>query len=218
MRLTLFFCIKGQTASETETVWTLYTYMVPKAGKLPQRMCEQWAGVVYASNTAPSRTEQATLLAPYKTIYLVKLSNCCYPGSLSPLCWAVEDWGCCCSQLLVTAVDENLHETAEDFSAESSTHKALRNQVIIFFFFFFFLVFRDRVSLCSPGCPGTHFVDQAGLKLRNPPASASWVLELKACATTSGSQLIILTGRFWSGLWHSNKYAKHGLYLPTYLV
>jgi hypothetical protein len=25
----------------------------------------------------------------------------------------------------------------------------------------FFLVFRDRVSLYSPGCPGTHFVDQA---------------------------------------------------------
>ena len=34
-------------------------------------------------------------------------------------------------------------------------------------------VFWDRVSLCSPGCPGTHFVDQAGLELRNPPASAS---------------------------------------------
>jgi hypothetical protein len=27
--------------------------------------------------------------------------------------------------------------------------------VILFFFFFFFLVFRDRVSLYSPGCPGT---------------------------------------------------------------
>jgi hypothetical protein len=40
-------------------------------------------------------------------------------------------------------------------------------------FFFFFLVFRDRVSLCSPGCPGTHSVVQAGLELRNPPASAS---------------------------------------------
>jgi hypothetical protein len=52
--------------------------------------------------------------------------------------------------------------------------------------FFFFLVFRDRVSLCSPGCPGTHFVDQAGLELRNPTASASWVLGLKACATTPG--------------------------------
>ncbi len=25
-----------------------------------------------------------------------------------------------------------------------------------------------RVSLCSPGCPGTHFVDQAGLELRLP--------------------------------------------------
>ena len=42
-----------------------------------------------------------------------------------------------------------------------------------FFVLFCFFVFRDRVSLCSPGCPGTHSVDQAGLKLRNSPASAS---------------------------------------------
>jgi hypothetical protein len=49
--------------------------------------------------------------------------------------------------------------------------------------------FRDRVSLYNPGCPGTHFVDQAGLELRNPPASASGVLRLKACATTPGSLL-----------------------------
>jgi hypothetical protein len=47
------------------------------------------------------------------------------------------------------------------------------------------MVFRDRVSLCSPGCPGTHSVDQAGLELRNPLASASQVLGLKACATTA---------------------------------
>jgi hypothetical protein len=50
---------------------------------------------------------------------------------------------------------------------------------------FCFLFFWDRVSLCSPGCPGTHSVDQAGLELRNPPASASRVLGLKACATTT---------------------------------
>jgi hypothetical protein len=64
--------------------------------------------------------------------------------------------------------------------------------IYIFFFNLFiylFLVFRDRVSLYSPGCPGTHFVDQAGLELRNPPASASQVLGLKACATTPGSDL-----------------------------
>jgi hypothetical protein len=63
--------------------------------------------------------------------------------------------------------------------------------VCLFVFVFVFLVFRDRVFLCSPGCPGTHFVDQAGLELRNLPASASRVLGLKACATTPGSIAIL---------------------------
>ncbi|GAB1298166.1 Isoleucine--tRNA ligase, cytoplasmic [Apodemus speciosus] len=39
--------------------------------------------------------------------------------------------------------------------------------------------FGALVSLRSPGCPGTHSIDQAGLELRNPPASASQVLGLK---------------------------------------
>jgi hypothetical protein len=39
--------------------------------------------------------------------------------------------------------------------------------------FCFVLFSRDRVSLYSPGYPGTHFVDPAGFELRNPPASAS---------------------------------------------
>jgi hypothetical protein len=46
-------------------------------------------------------------------------------------------------------------------------------------------VFQDRVSLCSPGCSETHFVDPAGLELRDPPAFAFQVLGLKACATTT---------------------------------
>jgi hypothetical protein len=50
--------------------------------------------------------------------------------------------------------------------------------VVVFGFWFF-------ETLYSPGCPGTHSVDQAGLELRNPPASASQVLGLKACATTA---------------------------------
>jgi hypothetical protein len=57
--------------------------------------------------------------------------------------------------------------------------------LVLVFCFVLFFVFRDRVSLYSPGCPGTHFVDQAGLELRNPPASASQVLGLKACTTTA---------------------------------
>jgi hypothetical protein len=39
--------------------------------------------------------------------------------------------------------------------------------VVVVDFFVFVFIFRDRVFLCSPGCPGTHSVDQAGLKLRN---------------------------------------------------
>jgi hypothetical protein len=41
------------------------------------------------------------------------------------------------------------------------------------FFVCFCFCFRDRVSLCSPGCPGTHSVDQAGFELRNPPVLLS---------------------------------------------
>jgi hypothetical protein len=75
---------------------------------------------------------------------------------------------------------------------ESCDYKSVPPYQLIFgFFCCFVFVFRDRVSLCSPGCPGTHFVDQAGLELRNPPASASQVLGLKVCATTSWHQLIL---------------------------
>jgi hypothetical protein len=44
---------------------------------------------------------------------------------------------------------------------------------LVWFGLVFCFIFRDRISLYSPGCPGTHSVDQAGLELRNPPASAS---------------------------------------------
>ena len=62
--------------------------------------------------------------------------------------------------------------------------KKKRKGFLFLFLFCFVLFFQDRVSLYSPGCPRTHSVDQAGLELRNPPASASRVLGLKACATT----------------------------------
>jgi hypothetical protein len=58
-------------------------------------------------------------------------------------------------------------------------------------FVFVCLIFQDEVSLYSPGCPGTHSVDQAGLELRNLPASASQMLGLKAGATTPGFYFIL---------------------------
>jgi hypothetical protein len=57
--------------------------------------------------------------------------------------------------------------------------------LFLFCFVLFCFVFRGSVSLYSPGCPGTHSVDQDRLELRNLPASASQVLGLKACAATA---------------------------------
>jgi hypothetical protein len=68
---------------------------------------------------------------------------------------------------------------------------------LIFCFCFCFVclfVFQDRVSLDSPDCPGTHFIGQAGLELRNPPASASQVLGLKACTTTARLKCVAQAG------------------------
>jgi hypothetical protein len=62
-----------------------------------------------------------------------------------------------------------------------------QSQGISFFvclFLFLFLFFRDKVPVLK-GSPGAHSVDQAGLELRNPPASASQVLALKVCTTTA---------------------------------
>jgi hypothetical protein len=58
--------------------------------------------------------------------------------------------------------------------------------VFVFCFFVFCFWF--------PGCPGTHFVDQAGLKLRNLPASASQMLGLKVCATTAQLKCLFQCG------------------------
>ena len=45
--------------------------------------------------------------------------------------------------------------------------------------------FFSNLGFTSPGFPGTRFIDQAGLELRDFPASASSVLGLKACTTTA---------------------------------
>ena len=78
------------------------------------------------------------------------------------------------------------------------TYMTISDHLLFFFFFFLVLVlvlvFQDRVSLYSRGCPGTHFVNQAGLELRSLPASASRVLGLKACATTPGSSAMSCPG------------------------
>ena len=53
------------------------------------------------------------------------------------------------------------------------------------FFFFFWFFETGFLCVALAVLELTHSVDQAGLKLRNLPASASQVLELKACTTTA---------------------------------
>ena len=71
--------------------------------------------------------------------------------------------------------------------------------LFVFVFVCLLLFFQDWVSPCSPGCPGTHFVYQAGLELRNLPASASGIKGVHHLA-----RLFFL---FF-------KISKHGLKLP----
>jgi hypothetical protein len=59
---------------------------------------------------------------------------------------------------------------------------------------------QDRVTLCSPGCPGTLSIDQDGFELRDLPASASPVLGLKSCTTTTLRLLHFLFLSFRQGL------------------
>ena len=61
---------------------------------------------------------------------------------------------------------------------------------VFFFILFVFAVvvgFQERVPRCRPGpaCHVTHSRQQAGLELRDPSVSASPMLGLQACATTS---------------------------------
>lgn len=57
---------------------------------------------------------------------------------------------------------------------------------------------RDRISLRSPRSPGTYFVSQAGLEVRDPSASASIVLGLKVCDTTTWPNIQVLQVHFIS--------------------
>ncbi|MGE9716563.1 hypothetical protein ACQP3F_33730, partial [Escherichia coli] len=63
--------------------------------------------------------------------------------------------------------------------------KGVRHQSLAqFYYYFVVVVFLDKVSLCSPGCPDTHSVAHDALNSEQP-ASASQVLQSKAYAITA---------------------------------
>lgn len=79
--------------------------------------------------------------------------------------------------------------TASEASVVSKDRDEVYRQTVLFcfgFFVFCFYVclFEIRLLLVAVTHFGTHFVDQASLKLRDAPVSASQGLQLKAYATT----------------------------------
>jgi hypothetical protein len=64
--------------------------------------------------------------------------------------------------------------TSSDLAASPSAHRATLLAVSPLLPFLL-----DRVLLCSLDSPGISYVDQAGLEIRDPPASAPPVLGLK---------------------------------------
>ena len=70
---------------------------------------------------------------------------------------------------------------------------------ISFVFVFVFVCLFETGFLCSPDCPGTHSVGQAGLKLRNLPAFAFNVLGIKGVSQHHPSFLFcfVLVWIFW---------------------
>jgi hypothetical protein len=70
---------------------------------------------------------------------------------------------------------------------ENSLMSHITGSCFLFFvcWFWFCFVFLRQPSSEYPCCPGTHSVDQADLRLREPPVFASWVLGLKVCAMTA---------------------------------
>lgn len=74
-----------------------------------------------------------------------------------------------------------------------SIHILSQNNLATFSFLFVKFSW-DRVSLCNPCCPGTHSVDQAGLKLGDLPVSAVRIKGLLYYHLTNIS--LIISGLF----------------------
>jgi hypothetical protein len=111
------------------------------------------------------------------------------------------------NNLISNIQDNRINKTRSLCILKSESRKQSTFICLFVCLFVCLLVFWDKVSLYSPGCPGTHFVDQAGLELINPPASASQVLWLKAYTTMPGLstfiKLRICSLREFSGHMHS---------------
>lgn len=98
-----------------------------------------------------------------------------------------------CQNLKNSAFFQHLKRTEN-----KSLNKISLHRLLTFFFFW------DRVSLCSPGCPRSHFVDLAGPELKRSACFCLLVLSFRHVAPC------LLLYRFWrSELRPSCLWGKH---------
>jgi hypothetical protein len=107
-------------------------------------------------------------------IHLFVIACDCFCATVTALGTWDKGYSVCQAQAICWLVIYRKHPVIHTLRTLAQLFISMRKSVLLttLFFFFFFVVFQDRVSLCSSGCPGTHSVDQAGLELRNPSASA----------------------------------------------
>ena len=84
--------------------------------------------------------------------------------------------------------------------------------VVVVLVFCLFVLY--KISLCSPGCSETCSIDQAGLKLRDSPASASFCFCLPAPLPLCPSLCLCLPGAEIKGV-HNHHPATLGICQPT---
>ena len=79
--------------------------------------------------------------------------------------------------------------------------------------YFLFFIFGDRDSLCSPSCPTTNFVDQAGPKLRSLPASASLSVCHLSCPHTGSFTKMVTVARYALNCQQEEHFPRPGLWV-----
>lgn len=122
-----------------------------------------------------------------------------FPGVCQFVKFSIECWTTCPGVVLPTVGWALPHLLLIKTLLHRHTHRPIWIRQFLSWFLFL-LLFKDRVSLCTPGCPWTLFVDQAYLELTEisflSATSYVWTLGLQL-ETLFGGCVILTVAQLW---------------------